>query len=42
MLMIASTIRRRSAGPHRIRVAPQDADDIADILSIGSRIVVRR
>jgi hypothetical protein len=25
-----------------IRVAPQDAEDLADILSIGSRVIVRR
>jgi hypothetical protein len=30
------------AGATAIRVAPQDAEDLSDILSIGSRVIVRR
>jgi LysM repeat protein len=42
MLMIASTAAVGPPGAASIRVAPQDAEDLSDILSIGSRIIVRR
>ena len=42
MLMIASTSAVGPPGAASIRVAPQDADDLSDILSIGSRVVIRR
>jgi LysM repeat protein len=42
MLMIASTAAVGPPGAASIRVSPQDADDLSDILSIGSRVVVRR
>jgi len=43
-LMIASGASPAgpSAGGAAIRVAPQDAEELSDILSIGSRVVVRR
>lgn len=42
MLMIASTAAVGPPGAASIRVTPQDADDLSDILSVGSRVVVRR
>jgi LysM repeat protein len=42
MLMIAGTAAVGPPGAASIRVTPQDADDLSDILSIGSRVVVRR
>jgi LysM repeat protein len=42
LLMIASSSAASAPGAPSIRVTPQDAEDIADILSVGSRIVVRR
>jgi LysM repeat protein len=31
-----------AAGPPTVRVSPQDAEEISDILSVGSRVVVRK
>jgi hypothetical protein len=31
-----------TATPPSLRVSPQDAEEISDILSIGSRVVVRK
>jgi LysM repeat protein len=42
MLMIASTAAVGPPGAASIRVSPQDAEDLADILSIGSRVSIRR
>jgi LysM repeat protein len=42
MLMIASTAAVGPPGAASIRVAPQDAEDLSDILSVGSRVVIRR
>jgi LysM repeat protein len=42
MLMIASTSAVGPPGAASIRVTPQDAEDLSDILSVGSRVVVRR
>lgn len=43
-LTIASseTPANSAAGPPAIRVSPQDAEELSDILSIGSRVVIRR
>ena len=43
MLAIASSSSSTQlAGTTAIRVAPQDAEELSDILSVGSRVIVRR
>jgi hypothetical protein len=41
-LTIASGTPAAGANTTAIQVAPQDAEDLSDILSIGSRVIVRR
>lgn len=42
MLMIASTAAVGPPGAASLRVSPQDAEDLSDILSVGSRVVIRK
>jgi hypothetical protein len=41
-LTIASESTPSATQAAAIRVAPQDAEDLSDILSVGSRVIVRR
>jgi LysM repeat protein len=41
-LVIASGTAPASPGASSVRVSPQDAEEISDILSVGSRVVVRK
>jgi hypothetical protein len=36
------TSTQMHASPYLVRVSPRDADELVDILSVGSRIVIRR
>ncbi len=37
-----STVAAPTSGSSSLRVSPQDAEDLSDILSIGSRVIVRK